>query len=296
MEMPKNDFRLQAIYPKRTRRNNLIQPFVKWVGGKRQILDEIKEFMPLKYSKYYEPFLGGGALLFDIQPRNATVSDINKELINLYLVIKNDVNSLINDLKKHKNDSNYYYQMRELDRNKEAYSKLSSIEKASRIIFLNKTCYNGLFRVNKAGEFNSPFGSYEEPNIVNEPVLKAVNYYFIHSKIDIQCCDFEAAVSSAKAGDFVYFDPPYDPVSSSASFTGYDKGGFSRKEQTRLKLLCDKLNRAGVKFLLSNSATDFIKDIYQAYRIKPIMAKRVINSKATMRGDVEEVLIRNYEE
>jgi len=269
---------------------------VKWAGGKRQILDEITKYIPDEFSTYYEPFLGGGAVLFELQPEKAVVNDINQELMNIYQVIKENVDELIEDLKKHKNEREYFYKIRELDRDKERYSRLSRVERASRFIYLNKTCYNGLFRVNKSGEFNAPFGNYKNPNIVNENTLRAVSEYFNRANIIFTCQDFEAALQSAEKGDFVYLDPPYDPVSETASFTEYDKGGFDRGEQIRLKKVCDKLNEKGIKFLLSNSATDFIMDLYKDYKIKIIKAKRAINSKPDRRGDVDEVLVMNYEQ
>jgi len=277
-------------------KNKLVAPVVKWAGGKRQILDEITKYIPDEFSTYYEPFLGGGAVLFELQPEKAVVNDINQELMNIYQVIKENVDELIEDLKKHKNEREYFYKIRELDRDKERYSRLSRVERASRFIYLNKTCYNGLFRVNKSGEFNAPFGNYKNPNIVNENTLRAVSEYFNRANIIFTCQDFEAALQSAEKGDFVYLDPPYDPVSETASFTEYDKGGFDRGEQIRLKKVCDKLNEKGIKFLLSNSATDFIMDLYKDYKIKIIKAKRAINSKPDRRGDVDEVLVMNYEQ
>ena len=276
-------------------KNKLVAPVVKWAGGKRQILDEITKYIPDEFSTYYEPFLGGGAVLFELQPEKAVVNDINQELMNIYQVIKENVDELIEDLKKHKNEREYFYKIRELDRDKERYSRLSRVERASRFIYLNKTCYNGLFRVNKSGEFNAPFGNYKNPNIVNENTLRAVSEYFNRANIIFTCQDFEAALQSAEKGDFVYLDPPYDPVSETASFTEYDKGGFDRGEQIRLKKVCDKLNEKGIKFLLSNSATDFIMDLYKDYKIKIIKAKRAINSKPDRRGDVDELLVMNYE-
>ncbi|WP_028308687.1 DNA adenine methylase [Desulfitibacter alkalitolerans] len=275
--------------------NKLVTPVVKWVGGKRQIINQIVKYIPKSFSTYYEPFLGGGAVLFELQPKTAVVNDINAELINLYEVIKNNVNELIDDLKQHRNDETYFYELRELDRNKEYYNHLTPIQRASRLIYLNKTCYNGLFRVNKAGQFNTPFGNYKNPNIVNEYTLKAVSSYFNKAQITFTCKDFNEALKGARKGAFVYLDPPYDPVSDSASFTGYDKGGFDQSEQIRLKNACDKLNEKGIKFLLSNSATDFIKDLYKDYKIEIIQAKRVINSKADKRGEIDEVLVMNFE-
>lgn len=277
-------------------KNKLVSPVVKWVGGKRQIIDEITKYVPETFSTYYEPFLGGGAVLFELQPKKAVVNDINKELMNIYEVIKENVDDLIEELKQHKNKKDYFYKIRELDRDREQYSLLTPVQRASRIIYLNKTCYNGLFRVNKSGEFNAPFGNYKNPNIVNEPTLRAVSNYFNKAKIRFACQDFEDALKWARKGAFVYLDPPYDPVSETASFTGYDKGGFDREEQIRLKKTCDKLNKKGINFLLSNSATDFIMDLYQDYRIEVIQAKRAINSKADKRGDVDEVLVMNFEQ
>jgi len=277
------------------KKNKLVAPVVKWVGGKRQIIDQIKKYVPKAFSTYFEPFLGGGAVLFELQPRKAVVNDISNELINIYQVIQNSVDELIEDLKKHQNEEDYFYEIRRQDRDRMKYEKLSPVERASRIIYLNKTCYNGLFRVNKAGEFNTPFGNYKKPNIVNENTLRAVSLYFNRANITFTCQDFEYALQGARKGAFVYLDPPYDPVSDTASFTGYDKGGFDRDEQIRLKKACDKLNNKGVKFLLSNSATDFIKDLYHNYRIEVIQAKRAINSKADRRGVIDEVLVMNYE-
>jgi DNA adenine methylase len=278
-------------------KNTLAVPVVKWVGGKRQIIDEIITYVPDSFSTYYEPFLGGGAVLFELQPKKAFVNDINEELMNIYEVIKDNVDELIEGLKRHKikNDKAYFYEIRELDRDREQYNLLTPVERASRIIYLNKTCYNGLFRVNKSGEFNAPFGNYKNPNIVNETTLRTVSAYFNKAKIRFTCQDFEDALKWSRKGAFVYLDPPYDPVSETASFTGYDKGGFDRNEQIRLKKTCDKLNKKGIKFLLSNSATDFIMDLYQDYKIEIIQAKRAINSKADKRGNVDEVLVMNFE-
>lgn len=279
---------------KLAKKNPLLAPVVKWVGGKRQLLKEIEKFMPEKFSTYYEPFVGGGAVLFHIQPKKAVISDTNSELINLYNVIKNNVEELIIDLGKYENTEECYYRVREMDRLPE-YKNMSDIQKASRIHYLNKTCYNGLYRVNSAGEFNTPFGNYKNPNIENKVTLRAVSNFFNQNQITILNEDFEKAVEGIKKNSFVYFDPPYDPVSNSASFTGYTEGGFGREEQERLKDLCDKLDKKGVKFLLSNSATDFIKDLYKGYNIHIVQARRSINSVASKRGEVDEVLVRNYD-
>lgn len=275
-------------------RNRLVAPIVKWAGGKRQLLNQIKKHIPKYYSTYYEPFLGGGAVLFELQPARAVVNDINSELMNIYEVLKENVDGLIEALKQHKNEENYFYEIRKLDRNNERYKSLTSVLKASRIIYLNKACYNGLFRVNKTGAFNTPFGNYKNPNIVNETALRAVSEYFNRNQITFTCQDFDVALRRVDKEDFVYLDPPYDPVSDTACFTGYDKGGFNRDEQIRLKKTCDRLNKKGVKFILSNSATDFIKDLYADYKLEVIQAKRPINSKAEKRGATNEVLVMNF--
>lgn len=276
--------------------NKLTQPFLKWAGGKRQLLPEIRKYVPQKYNTYYEAFVGAGAVLFDLQPKKAVINDINGELVNVYNVIKNNVEELIEDLKTHKNESEYFYSIRDLDR-QSVYKDLSPVKKASRIIFLNKTCYNGLFRVNSHGQFNVPFGKYKNPEIVNENVLRAVHTYLNENDVIILNEDFSSAVSTAKKGDFVYFDPPYDPVSDTSSFTGYSLDGFNREDQLRLRDLCVSLDSKGVKFLLSNSATDFIIEKYEekGFIIERVSATRNINSIATKRGKIDEVLVRNYD-
>jgi len=273
---------------------NKLVAVVKWVGGKRQLLSEIEPLFPKRYTTYCEPFVGGGAVLFSKQPRHAIVNDLNKDLITTYLVIRDDVRTLIELLKQYENTADYFYKVRDLDRDKEQYSQLSSVEKAARLLYLNKTCYNGLFRVNSSGEFNSPFGNYKNPNIVNEPVLLAVNKYFCNNDIAFYSEDFASTLKRIKRGAFVYLDPPYDPVSDTSSFTGYNKGGFDRKEQIRLKNCCDELSANGIKFMLSNSSTDFIKELYNNYNITTVNANRAINSNGQKRGKVEEVIIRNY--
>lgn len=274
--------------------NKLVVPFVKWVGGKRQLLHEIDLHVPT-FSTYYEPFVGGGAVLFHLQPRKAVINDSNSELTNLYKVIKDSPEELIEDLKQHENQPDYFYEIRSKDRDRQQYEQMSDVEKASRIIYLNKTCYNGLFRVNSAGEFNAPFGRYKNPNIVNEITIRAVSDYLSATDIQIKNVDYEDSLKGIRKGAFVYFDPPYDPVSSSANFTGYTKGGFGRDEQERLKSVCDKLSAKGIKFLLSNSSTDFIRDLYKDYSIVFVQANRAVNSKGDKRGKVAELLVKNYE-
>jgi len=278
----------------KTVKNKLSQPFLKWAGGKRQLLPEIRKHIPKKYNTYYEPFVGAGAVLFDLQPKKAVINDVNVELVNVYNVIKNNVEELIEDLKKHENDKDYFYAIRDLDRKPE-YNELSPIEKASRLIFLNKTCFNGLFRVNSQGQFNVPFGKYKNPKIVNDIVLKAVHNYMNSNDVTIKNEDFETVVENAKKGDFIYLDPPYDPVSDTSSFTGYSLNGFNKDDQIRLRDTFAELDKRGCKVLLSNSSTDFINDIYSDFHIEIVSATRSINSVASKRGKIEEVLVINYE-
>ncbi len=275
------------------KKNNLIAPFLKWVGGKRQLLPIIMELVPEKITNYYEPFVGGGAMLFAMQPQKAVINDFNQELINVYKVIKFYPEELINDLKLHINDADYYYKIRALDREPD-FKNMSDIKKASRVIFLNKTCYNGLYRVNSSGEFNSPFGKYKNPNIVNEDTIRAVSQYLNKNDITILQGDFEEALNGIKKGSFVYFDPPYDPVSKSSSFTGYVQGGFDSSAQERLRDLCVKLDSMGVNFMLSNSATPYIESLYKNFDLKYVKAIRSINSNAKKRGEIDELIIRNY--
>lgn len=276
-------------------KNKLVAPVLKWVGGKRQLLGTLTSLLPQRFTTYCEPFVGGGALLFDLQPNTAYVNDINIDLICVYNVIKSDVESLITALQDYKNETEFFYSVRDWDRDKEKYSSLSDVQKASRILYLNKTCYNGLFRVNNAGEFNSPFGNYRSPNIVNASTLRAVSSYLNTAKVYLTSLDYAEVLKTLPKGTFVYLDPPYDPVSDTSSFTGYSKGGFTRDDQIRLRECCDDLNARGLKFMLSNSATDFIKEQYAAYPITIVQAKRAVNSDSTKRGEVSEVVVRNYE-
>ena len=277
------------------KKNNLVAPVLKWVGGKRQLLDSIRPLLPNRINRYCEPFVGGGALLFSLQPSIAYVNDINQDLILVYNVIKNDVESLIMALSDFKNEAEFFYEVRDWDRDRVRYDALSDVERAARIIYLNKTCYNGLYRVNNAGEFNSPFGNYKNPNIINAPVLRAVSAYFNAAKISFSSVDYAEVFAGIPKGTFVYLDPPYDPVSATSNFTGYARGGFSQDEQIRLRQCCDELNARKIKFMLSNSATAFIKEQYANYNITVVRAKRAINSVGSKRGDVDEVIIRNYE-
>lgn len=276
--------------------NKLVSPFLKWVGGKRQLMPSIIELLPknIKTLNYIEPFVGGGAVFFHLQPKNALINDFNEELINAYNVIKNNLEELILDLKTHSNNSDYFYQIRSLDRTDD-YQELTSVQRASRVIFLNKTCFNGLYRVNSAGEFNAPFGRYKNPNIVNEPTLKAVSKYLNTNEVILKSGDYANIMGEVSKKSFVYLDPPYHPISESSNFTGYIQGGWDIDDQIRLREFCDQLTERGIKFLLSNSSASLIKNQYKNYIIKTVKANRAINSNGADRGEIDEVLIRNYE-
>ena len=275
-------------------KNLLLSPILKWVGGKRQLLSEIIPLIDESCDNYVEPFIGGGAVLFRLQPKKAIINDYNTELINVYRTVRDDLNGLLALLKEHEkyNSSDYYYEVRALDRTPD-FDKMSNLEKAARIIHLNKTCYNGLYRVNSLGQFNSPYGKYKNPNIVNEVVLRAISKYLNRNEISIRSGDYKDVLNDIEKNSFVYLDPPYMPISSSSSFTGYTEGGFGYDKQVELKEECDKLNSKGVHFLQSNSDCEEIRELYKDYRIKVVKAKRAINSDAKKRGQINEVLIYN---
>jgi len=275
-----------------------MNPIVKWVGGKRQLLQDIKLYIPYDFDTYYEPFFGGGAVFFEFLPEKAKINDLNSELINVYKQVKNHQRELIRLLEMHKQNhcKDYYYDIRNLDRNVEKYSKMSDVEKAARFIYLNKTCFNGLYRVNSKGQFNAPMGTYSNPNICDKQLIIEMSRYLKSHKVIMKNMDFEKFLKTTKHGDFVYLDPPYAPLSQTANFTSYNKDGFSVDEQIRLKKVCDQLHQKGVKFLLSNSDTPFINELYKKYKIVKVQAKRNINSKGNSRGKISEVLVMNYED
>lgn len=268
------------------------KPIIKWVGGKRQLIEQIKKYMPKKFNNYFEPFIGGGALFFELNKENSVINDFNPELTNMYEIIKTNPYDLIKDLKKHKNTESYYYKMRELDRNS-SYEKLSKVEKASRLIFLNRTGFNGLYRVNSKGQNNVPFGKYSNPLIVDEE-----NILSCHKGLQttaILTGDFENIKAYIKQGDFIYLDPPYVPVSDTANFTSYTSQGFDSNMQIRLKEFCDYINSIGTYFMMSNSYTEVILELYKDYTIKIVEANRALNCKASERKNkVKEVLVFNY--
>ena len=279
-------------------KNPLVKPFVKWAGGKRQLMSEIVKYKPKTYKKFIEPFVGGGSVFMELQNNKTVINDFNSELINTYIVIRDNVDELIFELEKHKkNDSKeYFYTLREWDRNG-ILEKKSNVERASRFIYLNKTCFNGLFRVNSQGQFNVPYGNYKNPNIVNKEVLIADSKFLNKSEVKIMNGDFEEATKTARKGDFVYFDPPYAPlVEDSQSFVGYTLNGFDYEEQVRLRDLFIELDKKGCFVMLSNSSSKLIHDLYSDYKENTVIigANRNINSKASGRGKVDEVLIMNY--
>ena len=271
--------------------NPVLKPILKWVGGKRQLLDDILPLIP-QCSTYVEPFVGGGAVLLSLQPKKAVINDYNAELINVYVCVRDHLEELLEMLERHKelNSAGHFYKVRALDR-EPGFGDLTPVERAARIIYLNKTCYNGLYRVNSAGQFNSPYGKYKNPAIVNEPVVRAMSTY-LNGGVKILCGDYGQALKGLRKGAFVYLDPPYMPISSSSSFTGYTEGGFGYDEQVRLKEECDKLASKGIHFMQSNSDCPEIRALYSDYEILTVKAKRAINSRGNRRGEINEVLIR----
>lgn len=266
-------------------------PIVKWVGGKRQLMLELLKNMPKSYNRYFEPFIGGGALFFELQPDEAYISDMNEELINLYSVVRDNVYELMSDLNKHKISKEYFLEIRNLDRTKK-YKKLTNVQRASRFIYLNRTCFNGLYRVNSQGQFNVPFGHYKNPRILDTDNL--LNCSELLNKTEIKYADFSEILTKVKKGDFVYFDPPYVPLNETSSFTSYTKAGFDIDMQLKLKEVCDQLDSMGVMFMLSNSDTQFVNELYSDYKIKKVFASRQINANVDGRGKITEVLVRNY--
>ena len=274
------------------------KPFVKWAGGKRQIIDKLLKLSPVEYNTYYEPFVGGGALLFELSPKNAVINDSNKELMNVYKMISTDkgyesVVKLLNNYEK-KHSEKFFYQIRNQDKDKDKYSKLTPAERAARTIYLNKACFNGLYRVNSKGEFNVPFNKKLKVNTYDSENMILAYVYFQANNITILNTDFEEAVKDAKKGDFIYFDPPYDSEDDT-TFNNYTETGFGKQEQIRLAKVYKELADKGCYVMLSNHNTTLINELYKEFNIHVITAKRNINSKGNKRGKVEEVIITNYE-
>jgi len=298
IDLFENEIAVNSFLDSRKRKNRknkkitgIPYPFVKWAGGKRQLLAQMEKFIPKKSHKYIEPFVGGGALFFYLLPKNAILIDNNWELINCYKVIKKNVYELIDCLKQHTYNKDYYYKIRALDRNIEKYQNFSDIEKAARTIFLNKTGYNGLYRVNQKGFFNVPFGRYKNPKICDRKNLLAVHHALQSVKIFHN--SFEYCLEYAKPGDFVYLDPPYYPLSKTSLFTSYTKQDFGEDSQLKLYAIFQELDQKGCKILLNNSYSEFILKLYKNFRIEILKAKRAINSKSNKRGEIKEVLIMN---
>jgi len=274
------------------------KPFVKWAGGKRQLIPQIEKHIPKKFSSYFEPFLGGGALLFHLFSENknlkGSVSDLNSDLVLSYITIRDNLDGLLKSLQKHSDNyfsdsKSYYYSVRESN-------PKSQFEKVSRLLFLNRTCFNGLYRVNGKGKFNVPLGRYSNPNIVQEENLRSVNQFLNQNKIIIKCQDFSSTVEKAKKGDFVYFDPPYQPISKTANFTSYTNRNFGLNDLKRLAKVSNQLAKKGVNVLLSNSSSKQVRDLFSAkyWEIIKIEANRAINSDSNKRTGHSELLIKNY--
>jgi DNA adenine methylase len=266
-------------------------PFLKWAGGKSQLLSQFREFFPATCTRYYEPFLGGGAVFFFLAPRLAVLSDSNAELINVYQVVKENVEELIAILQRDysgKNNERDYYRIRdEVD-----LSGLSPTERAARIIYFNKTCFNGLYRVNRSGKFNVPFGNYRNPKICDAAGLQSASAALQGAQLDVS--DFQDAVSQAQQGDLVYFDPPYAPLSPTSNFTSYTKEDFGETEQTRLAQVYRDLAKRDVRVMLSNSAKAQIIELYDGFRIEFVKANRAINANGNGRGPIDEILVMNF--
>lgn len=272
------------------------KPFVKWAGGKRQIIKELKKYVPEDYDCYYEPFIGGGALFFELAPKKAVINDSNSELMNVYSVMCDEVkyNKMCHLLNNYEvnNSEEFYYEIRNKDRNRDKYNKMNDYTKAARTIYLNKACFNGLYRVNSKGEFNVPYNKKTNVNTYDKENLLVVHMYLNMNDVTILNVDFEEALKSTQKGDFVYIDPPYDQIN--ASFTSYTEEGFGHDEQIRLARVFKELDKKGVKVMLSNHNTQLINELYKGYSIHVIEAKRNINANGKKRGKVEEVIITNY--
>jgi len=264
------------------------RPFLKWAGGKNKLIQQYIPYFPKKFKTYYEPFLGGGAIFFYLNPQLAVLTDINAELVNTYRCVKNNVEELILLLKEHqlKHSKEYYYGVRQ-------GNGITPIEKAARLIYLNKTCFNGLYRENSKGEFNVPIGKYKNPKICNAALLRSVSAALQPTQIDVR--PFEDILKYASSSDdFVYFDPPYYPLSPTSNFTAYSRYSFSQDDQIRLKEVFAELAGRDVKVMLSNSDSQFIRELYREFNIHSISASRLINSNAMKRGKITEVLITSY--
>lgn len=274
----------------------VLQPFTKWTGGKRQLLPVIRELMPKKYNRYFEPFVGGGALFFDLAPKNAVINDFNAELINCYQQIKDNPQELIEILKVHQeyNSKEYYLDLRSADRD-ERIDMMSEVQRAARILYMLRVDFNGLYRVNSKNQFNVPYGRYKNPKIVDENLVSTISTYLNNNQIEIKKGDFEKAVLDVQPGDFVYFDPPYIPLSETSAFTSYTHEGFSYDEQVRLRDTFKKLSDTGAYVMLSNSSSFLVEELYRDFNIHYVEATRTNGAKSSSRGKISEVIVTNYE-
>jgi DNA adenine methylase len=274
------------------------RPFLKWAGGKQRLLKHYIPLLPERANAYYEPFVGSGALFFHLRAHQFAdrycLYDANEELINAYRVVRDRVEALVEALAEHErlHSADHYYQVRALDK-AAGWASRPPVERAARMIYLNKTCYNGLWRVNRRGHFNVPIGRYRRPNILDRSRLRAASEAL--QGVDISQGDFRKMADRVKAGDFVYFDPPYVPLTPTANFTDYYAGGFGQAEQEALANTFRRLNEKGCQVMLSNSDTDLVRELYQDYEIVTVEARRAINSQAGKRGPVSEVVVLNYQ-
>ena len=273
-----------------------LQPFTKWTGGKRQLLPVIRELMPKTYNRYFEPFVGGGALFFDLAPKDAVINDFNAELINCYQQIKDNPQELIEILKVHQeyNSKEYYLDLRSADRD-ERIDMMSEVQRAARILYMLRVDFNGLYRVNSKNQFNVPYGRYKNPKIVDENLVSAISTYLNNNQIEIKKGDFEKAVLDVQPGDFVYFDPPYIPLSETSAFTSYTHEGFSYDDQVRLRDTFKKLSDVGAYVMLSNSSSFLVEELYRDFNIHYVEATRTNGAKSSSRGKISEIIVTNYE-
>lgn len=276
-------------------KNPNLKPVTKWVGGKRQLLPMLHQYLPKQFKRYFEPFVGGGALLFDLAPAQATINDANGELMNVYQVIKDNQQALIEQLQRLavQNSKDFYLHIRALDRSN-VYETLTDVQKAARLLYMLRVDYNGMYRVNSHNQFNVPYGRQKNPTIVNVDNIMAVHDYFVSNDVEMCHGDFEDVVVSAQAGDLVYFDPPYVPLNPTSSFTSYTKDNFGDFEQKRLATCVRELDKRGVYVMLSNSDTHYVRDLYKDFHIHTVQAKRSVSANAKSRGNVTEVLVTNY--
>lgn len=273
-----------------------LTPFVKWAGSKNRIIPQLNEHFPKTFNNYYEPFLGSGSVLFYLQPQTAIVNDLNEELINTYEVIRDFPKELIESCENHIHKSEYYYWIRNLDRNIEKFYQLSNIDRASRFIYLNKTCFNGLYRVNKKNQFNVPIGTYKKPTYLIAENIYKISTYLNENNVNFSSVDYKEVLKDCKENDFIYLDPPYYPKNK--SFTSYTYNSFQEPEHIKLKITIDELTKKHCKVLLSNSSCYFIEKLYESsmYKKNIVFRSGNINSNKDKRGLVEELLIKNYED